>query len=92
MEYIMNIICTLNSLSEGQSCRVTKLLSNGRMRSRLSDLGLVSGTSVKCLRKSLSGGIAAYLIRGAVIALRDADSSDIIVTPEERPGSLSGTI
>lgn len=76
----MNRLCTLDSLCENQRCRINKLLCDGMMRSRLSDLGLICGTEVVCLRKSLSGGIAAFLIRGTVIALRDSDSSKIIVT------------
>lgn len=73
---------TLNSLNEGENCRVTKLLIDGKMRSRLSDLGLIAGTRVACLQKSASGDPTAYLIRGAVIALRSEDSSRVIVVPE----------
>lgn len=77
----MNRIYTLNSLHEGESCRVRELLIEGRMRSRLSDLGLIRGTNVLCVQKSASGDPTAYLIRGAVIALRNEDSSRVIVSP-----------
>ena len=50
------------------------------MRKRLRDIGLIEGTNVDCLKKSISGDPTAYLIRGAVIALRSDDSSRIIVS------------
>lgn len=76
----MKNICTLNSLNEGEKCRVKKLLIQGNMRKRLRDIGLIEGTNVDCLKKSISGDPTAYLIRGAVIALRSDDSSRIIVS------------
>lgn len=70
---------SLCALPEGGGARVKELLSTGAMRRRLQDIGLTSGASVRCLLKSPSGGPAAYLIRGAVIALRVKDSADILV-------------
>lgn len=43
------------------------------------DIGLVEGTDVSCLQKSPAGDPVAYLIRGAVIAIRSEDSSQIVV-------------
>lgn len=73
---------TLSALREGERCRVKELLIDGKMRSRLSDLGLIKGTHVVCLQRSSSGDPTAYLIRGAVIALRNEDSSRVLVYPE----------
>ena len=70
---------TLHSLKEGKRARVTNLLSEGSMRRRLQDIGLIEGTPVLCLQRSPSGDPIAYLIRGAVIALRSEDSSLVIV-------------
>lgn len=75
----MNIETSLFSLSEGMCARVTQLLNDGSMRRRLQDLGLIEGTRVECLQRSPSGDPTAYLIRGAVIALREEDSSKIMV-------------
>lgn len=75
----MKKIYTLSSLHEGERGRVAKLLIDGKMRSRLSDLGLIEGTEVSCLQKSASGDPTAYLIRGAVIALRCEDASRVII-------------
>ena len=43
------------------------------MRRRLQDIGLIEGTVVECVGKSPLGDPCAYVIRGAVIALRSED-------------------
>lgn len=70
---------SLNRVHEGETVRVKELLSTGSMRRRLLDIGLVEGTDVSCLQKSPAGDPVAYLIRGAVIALRSEDSAQILV-------------
>lgn len=70
---------TLSSLEEGAKGRVSGILIEGSMRRRLQDIGLVEGTPVICLKKSPSGDPVAYLIRGAVIALRGQDSSRVLL-------------
>ena len=72
-------ICSLNELRQGETAKVKILLSKGSIRRRLQDIGLIEGTNVECLQRSPSGDPTAYLIRGAVIALRSEDSSNIIV-------------
>lgn len=51
---------------------------------RLSDLGLTAGSAVTCTMQSPLGDPCAYLIRGAVIALRRSDAA--IVAVEEVSG------
>ncbi len=75
----MNIQNTLHSLTEGMRATVIRLDNEGSMRRRLQDIGLIEGTSVLCLQRSPSGDPIAYLIRGAVIALREEDSSKVMV-------------
>lgn len=70
---------TLNTIPEGGKVRVSRLLSSGSMRRRLLDIGLIKGTDVECLQRSPAGDPVAYLIRGAVIALRAEDASQILV-------------
>lgn len=70
---------TLNKVKEGSTVEVSALLSEGPMRRRLRDIGVIEGTKIQCLQKSASGDPTAYLIRGAVIALRGDDSSRIQV-------------
>jgi ferrous iron transport protein A len=77
----MNHIHTLKDMKQGQTAKVKSLLSTGSIRRRLQDIGLIEGTEVECLQKSPAGDPTAYLIRGAVIALRSEDSSNILVFP-----------
>lgn len=69
----------LNSLKPGESATVEKLTANADMRRRLLDIGLVKGTQVQCIGTAPCGDPSAYLIRGAVIAIRSEDSSSVIV-------------
>ena len=69
----------LNDVMPGQSARIKKLNSSGSTRRRLLDIGLVENTEVECLGRSPSGDPSAYLIRGAVIALRSEDCNNILL-------------
>lgn len=68
---------TLDILKSGQTAVIVNLNSVGSMRRRLLDIGLVEGTRVECVGKSPSGDPSAFLIRGAVIAIRSEDCRDI---------------
>ena len=70
----------LNELKVGQRGIVSQLLSDTSMRRRLQDIGLIEGTKVECIQKSPSGDPIAFLIRGAVIALRTEDSSSVLMS------------
>ena len=72
----MNSI-TLDALQVGQRGQVAEVRTEPAMRRRLLDLGLVPGTEVSCTAVSPAGDPAAYLIRGAVIALRRRDASGV---------------
>ena len=67
----------LSALQPGQQAVVKLIKKDSSMRRRLQDLGLTPGTTVTCLLKSPLGDPVAYLIRGAVIALRHEDSRQI---------------
>ena len=73
----MHNIDSLDKLPVGQTARVEELRLNGSIRRQ--DIGLIEGTPVECLQKSPSGDPVAYLIRGAVIALRREDSGRVMV-------------
>lgn len=74
----MNQEYRLSTLAPGQSARVTGLSAEGSMRRRFQDLGVIPGTLIECLARSPLGDPCAYLIRGAVIALRQADAGSIL--------------
>ncbi len=67
----------LSSLRSGESAVVGSLTADADMRRRLLDIGLVNGTRVECVGRAPCGEMGAYLIRGAVIAIRDEDASRV---------------
>lgn len=79
----MSEIVRLTDLKRGQRGVITKLTAYDDMRRRLQDIGLIEGTAVECLGKSPLGDPAAYLIRGAVIALRSEDSGRVLVQQKQ---------
>ncbi len=56
------------------------MMFEGAARRRILDLGVINGTEIETLYKSPSGNPVAYLIRGAVIALRSDMTDKIIVS------------
>ena len=73
----------LNDIKPGNRARVKELTSTGSIRRRLLDIGLVENTEVECLGQSPLGDPCAYIIRGAVIALRSEDSGRVMVYRKE---------
>lgn len=63
--------------------RICCLAAEGTMRRRLMDLGFVPGTEVETVRRRPGGGLAVYLLRGTMIALRKGQSDYIYI---ERSG------
>jgi Fe2+ transport system protein FeoA len=53
------------------------------IKQRFLDLGMVPGTHIKCVGKNNGGDMKAYLIRGAVIAIRKADCRSVIISKGE---------
>ena len=70
----------LDKLSAGEIAVVRELRLEGDIRRRLQDIGLIEGTLVECLGKSPSGDPHAYLVRGAVIAIRAANGKQVLVS------------
>lgn len=73
----MTAVQTMAELPVGGAARVVSLCGAGPLQQRLADLGLIEGTRVECLLRRR--GIAAYLIRGAVIAVRAADCTGVLL-------------
>ncbi|MBD5383731.1 MAG: ferrous iron transport protein A [Ruminococcaceae bacterium] len=69
----------LCDIAVGENAVVERLMIHGSMRRRMLDIGLCDGTVVECVGRSPMGDPSAYLIRGAVIAIRDCDSRGVIV-------------
>ena len=73
----------LDLLPVGKRAKVKKLTSDGNMRRRMLDLGLILDTAVESLLRSPAGDPTAYEIRGAVIALRAEEAGKIMVEVNE---------
>ena len=69
----------LNELAPGGVGRVAGLDTEGTMRRRLLELGLVPGTGVKCLGGSPMGGPAAFEVWGGVVGPRSRDSAGVLL-------------
>ncbi len=53
------------------------------LKDRFTDLGMIPGTHAKCVGQSPGKDMKAYLIRGAVIALRKTDCQSVLVSKGE---------
>lgn len=70
---------SLNTLPIGRRCIVKQLKADGSIRRRMLDLGVIQDTEIEALNESPSGNLVAYLIRGAVIAIRSEDAAKIYI-------------
>ena len=75
----MNEEMSLCDLEPGRRGVVSGISTAGAMRRRFLDIGLIENTSVECLGRGPGGDPSAYLIRGAVIAIRADDCRGIRV-------------
>lgn len=76
-------IGSLAALPLGAAGRVSEIspACRGVERRRLMDLGLVPGTEVRAEMDSPAGGVRAYRIRGALIALRGEQAEHVRLLP-----------
>ncbi len=70
---------TLKDIAPGEHAVIRSLKSTGTMRRRLLDIGLIENTRVECVGRSPGGDPCTYLIRGAVIAIRNKDCANILI-------------
>lgn len=70
---------SLKEIKLDESCVIDNVLADNDMRKRFLDIGLIDNTEVRCVGKSPAGDPKAFLIRGAVIAIRLCDCEKIIV-------------
>ena len=72
-------VVSLADMNVGEKGRVIFL--NSPIQKRLFELGLTEGSLVECVLRPLFSDPAAYLIRGAVIAIRSRDCKNIMIEP-----------
>lgn len=71
----------LHNATVGSVVQVENLVSTGILRERMLALGLTKGARVEVIRRGPSGDPTVFNIRGAMIALRNEESS--LVTIQE---------
>ncbi|MCC6905251.1 MAG: ferrous iron transport protein A [Anaerolineae bacterium] len=72
---------TLDRLPAGAAAQVTALRMQGAERRRMMDLGILPGTILFAEMASPLGDPTAYLVRGALIALRREQARQIEIEP-----------
>ncbi|MBQ6606142.1 MAG: ferrous iron transport protein A [Firmicutes bacterium] len=75
---------TLAALAKGAAATVAEVRDAGPLGRRLMDLGLIPGAAVECVGRAPLGDPAAYLIAGAVIAIRRRDAESVLLEGERR--------
>lgn len=75
----MNKLMKLSQLPCGESAEIYRFETDETMKRRLMDLGAVENSQITCLFTSPGKDPRAYLIKGAVIALREEDASKIYI-------------
>lgn len=76
---VRNMCLSLENTKIGQKVRIKKVLNDDSIKRRLLDIGLTPGTIVERVLENFSGNLVAYMIRGALIAIRNEDASSVIV-------------
>ena len=67
----------LAELKRGESAKIIKIGKIGELKSRLSAMGVITGTEIKLERKAPLGDPQEYIIRGTAIAIRKEDAKNI---------------
>lgn len=73
---------SLSDMKKGEHMVIEKLETRGALCRRLMDMGFVPGTNAECVLISPFGDPKAYLVRGAVIALRKKDAATVLGVKE----------
>ncbi len=69
----------MDKLKPGQLAIIKEVNVSGDMGRRFLDIGLIENTKIECIGRSPGGDPTAYYIRGAVIAIRSENCSEIDV-------------
>lgn len=75
----MNNEISLSKVNLNEEYVIIKILLDDNIKQRIYDLGLIENTVIKAVYKSPFNDPVAYLVRGAIIAIRNKDAEKIIV-------------
>lgn len=73
------MVIPLSQIKPGEKVKVIWLASENHMKQRLLDLGFAPEENLSCVLKAPRHGMSAYLVRNAVIALREENAAEIFV-------------
>ena len=74
---VNSMVHCLSELSLNETAKVDSVVGKSSMARRLMDIGFINGEKVECVLKT--AGMDAYIVRGAVIALRTVDATSILI-------------
>lgn len=77
------MITSLNKLPLNCSGFIMDIKASNTIKRRLLDLGVINGVCITPILKSPLNDPRAYLVKGSVIALRNGDSKNIIVSADK---------
>lgn len=80
---VMKEKCSLNELPLNTNAVIDSINCKENIINRIYDFGITEDSIIRPVFKSPFGDPTAYLIKNTIVALRNADSSYIIVTPIE---------
>ena len=70
---------SLDNSKIGDILLVKRILNNTSIKRRLLDIGLTTGTKIEKVLENFDGNLVAYMIRGALIAIRNEDAKNVVV-------------
>jgi len=70
---------SLDKLKINERALVKKLNNNNDIKRRLLDIGVIPGSEIECIMESPFNDPKAYLVKGAVYAIRNSDTKNILV-------------
>lgn len=79
------MVIPLTQIESGQWAQIVWVGSEPDILGRLQDLGFLPKENICCVLKGRSGGMRAYLVRNAVIGLRESNIREIFVQPISAP-------
>ena len=73
------MVLPLSQIELGETVKIVWIASEKAMATRLEDLGFIPGEEISCVLKGRKGGMRAFLVRNAVIGLREEHINEIFV-------------
>lgn len=73
--------CSLDTLKISKNAKIIDINCNHTIKRRLLDLGIIENSIITPVFRSPFNDPTAFLIRGTIIALRNEDTKNILVSP-----------